>query len=140
MLRCLSTPERIPLARTSRRHAGMPGLVAAVIIAVQALGCAAFAVLFLLAAPKGASLSDASHLVFSLLTLVFAIGLAVVARGLWRGERWPQTATVVWLVVLLPVGWAMLQAGRGLVGVLLLGGGVVGIGSVVAESRGAARP
>lgn len=118
----------------------MSGVVASVIIAAQALGCAAFAVLFLLAAPNGASLSDASHLVFSLLTLVFAIGLGFVARGLWRGERWSQTAALVWLVVLLPVGWALLQAGRGLVGVLLLGSVVVGIAGVALESSSAARP
>jgi hypothetical protein len=118
----------------------MWGLVAAATIGLQALGCALFALFFLLAAPMDPSLSDASHLMFSAVTVLFAIGLGFVARGLWRGLSWPRTATVVWLVVLLPLGWAMVQAGRGLVGVLILGSAVVGIGAVVAESRNAARP
>jgi hypothetical protein len=48
-------------------------------------------------------------------------------------------AAVVWFVVLLPVGWGLLQAGRGLVGLLLLGSAVGGIVAIVAESRNAAR-
>ena len=118
----------------------MPGLVAAAILGLQALGCVAVAVLFLFAAPKGASLSGTSHVMFSVFTTLFAVGLGLVARGLWQGLGWPRTATVVWLVLLVPVGWALVQAGRGLVGVLILGSAVVGIGAVAAESRKAARP
>lgn len=135
----MSTPESIPPARTPPLHAGTPGLVAAAIIGLQALGCAVLAVLFLPAAAKGASLSDTSHVMFSVFTVLFAVGLGVVARGLWQGLSWPRTATFVWLVVLLPLGWAMVQASRELVGVLILGSAVVGIGAVAAESRNAAR-
>ena len=134
-----STPESIPPAPNTPRHAGMPGLVAAAIIGVQALGCAALAVIFLLAAPRGASLSNTSHLMFSVFTVLFAVGLGLVARGLWQGLSWSRTAAVVWLVLLLPVGWAMVQAGRGLVGALILGSAAVGIAAVAAESRMAAR-
>jgi hypothetical protein len=116
----------------------MPGLVAAAVIGLQALGCVVFAVLFLSAATVGASLSNTSHVMFSVFTLLFAVGLGVVARGLWHGLRWPRTAAVVWLAVLLPLGWTMVQAGRGLVGVLILGSAFVGIGAVAAESRNAA--
>ena len=92
-----------------------------------------------LAAPRGASLSNTSHLMFSVFTVLFAVGLGLVARGLWQGLSWPRTAAVVWLVLLLPVGWAMVQAGRGLVGALILGSAAVGIAAVAAESRMAAR-
>ena len=118
----------------------MPGMVAAAIIGLQALGCVVLAVLFLPAATEGASLSDTSHVMFAVFTLAFAAGLRVVARGLWQGLSWPRSATVVWLVLLLPFGWALVQAGRGLVGVLILGSSVVAIGAVGAESRNAARP
>ena len=131
----MSTHEANPSANVAPRRAGLPGLVAAVIIGVQAIGCAAFAIIFLVAAPEAASLSDVSHLMFSLFTVLFAIGLGLVARGLWQGLRWPRTATVVWLVLLLPSGWAMVQAGRGLVGALILGSAVMGIGAVTAEGR-----
>lgn len=127
------------MASASPRRAGRPGLVAAAIIGLQSLACAGFAVFFLFAAPQGASLSDASHLMFSVLTMVFAIGLAFVARGLCRGLGWPRTATVVWLLLLLPVGWALVPAGRGLVGGLILGSAIVGIGATAAESRIALR-
>ena len=129
----------MPPARTAPWHGGISGLVAATIIGLQALGCAVFAIFFLLAATKGVSLSDTSHVMFSVFTVLFAVGLGVVARGLWQGLSWPRTATFVWLVVLLPLGWAMVQASRELVGVLILGSAVVGIGAVAAESRNAAR-
>lgn len=113
----------------------MPGLVAAAIIGVQALGCAVVAVLFPLLATRGASLSDTSHLMFSVFTALFGVGLGLVARGLWQGVSWSRTATVVWLVLLIPVGWGMLQAGSGLFGSLVLGSAVVGIVAVAAEGR-----
>ena len=116
----------------------MPGLVAATIIALHALGCAVFAVVCPFAAAKDAGLSTTSHVMFSVSTALFSVGLGLVARGLWRGLGWPRTATVVWLVLLLPVGWVMVQAGWGLVGALILGTAGVGIVAVAAESRSAA--
>lgn len=117
----------------------MPGLVAAAIIGLQGFGCALLAVFFPLVAAEGASLSNTSHVMFSVLTFLFAAGLLLVARGLWRGAGWPRTATVVWLVLLLPVGWAMLQAGAVGLGALLLGSALVGIVAVAAEGRRASR-
>ena len=131
----LSAPQSNPA-----QHAGLPGLLAAAVIGLQALGCAGFAVLFLFGAPNRASLSPISHLMFSVFTMLFAVVLGVVARGLWRGLSWARTAGVLWFVMLLPLAWAMVQAGRVLVGGLILGGAVVGTGSVVLESRRTARP
>jgi len=136
----MSIPEPIVPAPVSPRHAGSWGMVAAAMIGLQALGCAGFSVFFLFAAAGGATLSGTSHLMFSVITATFGLGLGLVARGLWQGLSWPRAAAVVWLVMLLPLGWAMVQADRGLVGWLLLGGAVVGIVAVAAESRGAARP
>ena len=129
----MSTPQ--PL---SPRHAGIPGRVAGTIIGLQCLGCVVLAVAFPLAAARGASLSTISHVMFSVFTALFAAGLGLVARGLWQGLSWPRTATVVWLVVLLPVGWAVVQGGWGLVGTVILGSAVVAIVAVAAESRSAA--
>ena len=126
----VSNPEPIP-----PRQAGIPGLVAATIIGLQALGCAVFAAVFPFAAARNAGLSTASHVMFSLFTALIAAGLGLVARGLWQGSSWPRTAAVVWLAVLLPVGWAMVQAGLSLVGTLILAGAVAGIVAVAAESR-----
>jgi hypothetical protein len=136
----VSTHKSIPPAIVPPRHAGMPGLVAAAIIGLQALGCAVFAVVFPLVAARSASLSSTSHVMFSVVTALFAVGLGLVARGLWRGLSWPRTATVVWLVLLLPVGWAMVQAGWGLVGLLILGSSVAGIAAVAVEGTRIRRP
>ena len=129
----VTSPEPIPA-----RHVGIPGLVAATIIGLQALGCAVLAVLFPLAAARDAGLSTTSHVMFSTFTVLIAAGLGLVARGLWRGSSWPRAATVVWLGVLLPVGWAMVEAGWGLGGALILGSAVVGISAVLVGSRSAA--
>jgi len=114
----------------------MPGRLAAAIIGVHAVVCAVFAVFFPLVAASGASLSNASHVMFSVFTLLFSVGLAVVARGLWRGIGWPRTAAVVWLLLLLPVGWALVQAGSEVWGSAVLASAVVGIVAVGVEARG----
>ena len=131
----MSTRDSIPPGVVPRRHAGTPGVIAAAIIGLQAIGCAVFAVIFPLVSAQRASLSSTSHVMFSVVTALFAAGLGLVARGLWRGLAWPRTATVVWLALLLPVGWALVQAGWGLVGALILGGAVAGIVAIVAEVR-----
>jgi len=122
------------------QHAGLPGLLAAAVIGLQALGCAGFAVLVLFVAPNRASLSPISHLMFSVFTMLLAVVLGLVTRGLWRALSWARTACVVWSVMLLPLAWGVVQAGRVLVGGLILGGAVVGIGAVVMESSRPARP
>jgi hypothetical protein len=113
----------------------MPGRVAATIIALQALGCAVLAVAFPVAAAHDAGLSTVSHVMFGVFTGLFAVGLGFAARGLWRGLSWPRTASVVWLVVLLPVAWTMVQSGWRLPGSLILGSSLVAIAAVAAESR-----
>ncbi|MDN5789931.1 MAG: hypothetical protein L0H25_03575 [Micrococcales bacterium] len=52
----------------------------------------------------------------TVLILVFAVLLAVVARGWHRGADWPRTPTLLWNVLLLPVAWSLYQADRPLVG------------------------
>ena len=67
----------------------------------------------------------------ALLILVFAIGIGALARGWWSGANWPNTPTVVWNLLLLPVAWSLLQAGRGVVALLLAAVAVLGIVSAV---------
>jgi hypothetical protein len=128
----VSSAEPIP-----PRPSGKPGQVAAAIVGLQGLGCAVLAVAFPLVAARDAGLSTASHLMFSVFTALFAAGLGLVARGLWRGLGWPRTAAVVWLVVLVPVGLTLAQAGWGLVGALILVSAVIAIVAVAVENRSA---
>lgn len=108
-------------------------------VGLQAFACVSLALYSLFSPSREASLSATSHVMFTFFTLLFAVGLALVARGLWQGKGWPRMAAVVWFLLLLPVGWALVQAGRGLVGLLLLGSAAGGIVAVIAESRNAAR-
>jgi len=117
----------------------MPGKVAAAMIGLQALGCALVAVAFPVAAAREAALSTLSHVMFGVFTGLFAAGLGLAARGLWRGLRWPRSASLVWLVVLLPVAWTMVQSGWVLPGWLILGSSLLAIVAVAAESRRAPR-
>lgn len=113
-------------------------MVAAAVVGLQALACVSVAVYSLFGSSREASLSGTSHLMFIVFTLLFGGGLTLVARDLWQGKVWPRMAAVVWFVLLLPVGWGLLQAGRGPVGLLLLGSAAGGIAAIVAESRNAA--
>ncbi|EBM0725681.1 hypothetical protein XE97_25315, partial [Salmonella enterica subsp. enterica serovar Senftenberg] len=77
--------------------------VAAAVCAVQALSLLGFVVFYLVELVQGAG-DDPTRVVMSaLLILVFAVGIGALARGWWRGANWPNTPTIVWNLLLLPV-------------------------------------
>lgn len=101
--------------------------MAAGICALQALVLLGFVVFYLWELTQGSS-DDAVRVVMSaLLILVFAVGIAALARGWVRGDNWPNTPTVVWNALLLPVGWSLVQSDHGLIGALVIVGALVGI-------------
>jgi hypothetical protein len=114
-------------------------MVAATMVGLQALGCALLAVAFPVAAARDAALSTLSHVMFAVFTALFAAGLGLAARGLWRGLSWSRTASVVWLVVLLPVAWALVQSHWRPLALLVLGSSLVAVVAIAAESRPAAK-
>lgn len=74
--------------------------------------------------------SDPGRVVMSALLIVLAgVGLAVVARGWLRWTRWPRTPTVVWDLLLLPVGWSLLQAGRSVLAGVVLAAALATLGA-----------
>lgn len=99
-----------------------PRRVAAALCGVQSLALLGFAAFYVYELAIGEG-SDAGRVVMSaLLILLGAVGLGLLAKG-WLGERrWPRTPTVVWDLLLLPVGASILQAGR-----TGLGWGVLGL-------------
>jgi hypothetical protein len=105
--------------------------LAALVCALEAVTLLAFAVYFVWELVQGRS-HDTTPAAMSALILVVAVGIAVLARSWLRGADWPNTPTVVWNVLLLPVAWSLLQAGRGLVGVAV---GLVALVGVVAAVR-----
>jgi len=83
---------------------------------VQAVALAGFAVYYVVELVLGEG-SDATRVLMSaLLIFVAAVGLGVLARG-WLGvAAWPRTPTIVWNVILLPVGISLIQGDRVLIG------------------------
>jgi hypothetical protein len=76
---------------------------------------------------------DPTRVVMSVVLIaVFAVLLLVLARAWLRGANWPNTPTIVWNLLLLPVAWSLFQAGRG---VLALSVAVVAVLGVVAAAR-----
>ncbi len=70
--------------------------------------------------------SDATRVLMSaLLILLGAAGLGALTRG-WLGTgAWPRTPTIVWNVLLLPVGLGLIQGNRALVGWVVIGTALV---------------
>ncbi len=97
-----------------------PRTVAAALCGLQALVLLGFAGFYLYELTAGEG-SDPGRVVMSaLLIALAAVGLAAVARG-WLGERrWPRTPSIVWGLLLVPVGWGLVTAGRTLTGWLVL--------------------
>ncbi|WP_239111436.1 hypothetical protein [Phycicoccus sonneratiae] len=97
-----------------------PRRAAAVLCAVQALALLGFAVFYVYELAVGEG-SDATRVVMSAAVIALgAVGLGLLARG-WLGERrWPRTPTIVWDLLLVPVGISLLQAERTGLGWLVL--------------------
>lgn len=119
-------PRSVP-----RRHDPFR-LLAAALCGLHALVLLGFCVFYLWELVQGAG-DDPTRVVMSVVLIaVFAVLLGVVGRAWLRGANWPNTPTIVWNLLLLPVAWSLFQAGRG---VLALGLAVVGFLGVVAAAR-----
>lgn len=109
--------------------------VAAVITGLQALVLLGFVVFYLVELAAGASDNGARVVTSAILMLVFAAALGVLARFLWQRARQARTPTIVWDVLLLPVGWSLAQSGHGEIGWPLMGVAAAAVVAVVAASR-----
>ena len=69
------------------------------------------------------------------LIAVFAAGLAFLARGLLTGHAAVRTPTVVWELLLLPVGVGLVQSGQALIGAVVLVASVVCLVAVALSRR-----
>jgi hypothetical protein len=103
---------------------GTASRVAAGIVGVQALALSVFAVFYLVEFVRGGS-DDAARVLSSVVLIAaFAAGLAFLARGLRSGHPAVRSPTVVWELLLLPVGVGLVQSGQALIGVLVLAASV----------------
>lgn len=107
-------------------------LLAAALCGLQTLVLLGFCAFYLWELVQGAG-DDPTRVVMSVVLIaVFAVLLGVLGRAWLRGANWPNTPTIVWNVLLLPVAWSLFQAGRPALALAL---GVVGVLGVVAAAR-----
>lgn len=91
-----------------------------------------FCLFYLWEIARGES-NDAGRAVGStLLIAVLGAALGFLARAWVRGAGWPNTPTIVWNVLLLPIAWTVLTGGQPVVGVLV---GVVAVVGIIAAAR-----
>lgn len=101
--------------------------VAAGVCGVQVVALLGFVAFYLWELTQDSGGDVARVVMSALLIAVFAVGIAAMARGWLRGDNWPNTPTVVWNALLLPVGWSLVQGDRTLVGALVIAVALVGI-------------
>ncbi|NYG07740.1 inner membrane protein involved in colicin E2 resistance [Phycicoccus badiiscoriae] len=127
----MTSPAPVP----SRPRDGFRA-VAGMVCAAQAVTLLGFVVFYLWELTQGSGGDVARVVMSALLIAVFAVGIAAMARGWLRGDNWPNTPTVVWNLLLLPVGWSLVQGGHGLLGALVILVALVGIVAAIrADTR-----
>jgi hypothetical protein len=100
-----------------------------VLTGLQALALVGFAVYYVYELVIGEG-SDATRVLMSaVLILLAGVALSLVALGWVRGASWPRTPTMVWNVLLLPVGVGLIQGDRALVGWTVV---IVAVGATLA--------
>jgi len=108
------------------------------LVALEALGLLAAAVFFVVEVFVATPDDRTRALVAALLALVVALGMAVVARGLAAARRWARAPAVVVNLLVLPVAFDLLRAGRWYVGLPLLLGALGVLALLFAPSTDAA--
>jgi hypothetical protein len=117
-----------------------PRLVAGAVCAAQGLFLLGFCVFSLYELAQGGS-DDATRVVMEVvLVAVFAAGLLALARFWVRGANWPNTPTIVWNLLLLPVAWGLVQGDRGLIALAVAAVAITGIVSAIAADTSSEPP
>lgn len=100
----MSTVPRPDDARTAPAPAA---LVAGAVCAVYALALLVAAGLYLRELVTGTTDVASAAALSVVVTAIFTVLLAAMARGWFTGRRWPRTATVVWCLLTLPAIWTL---------------------------------
>ena len=95
-------------------------LAAAALVALEAVGLLAAAVFFVVELGVADADDRVRASVAAVLTLLGAVGLGLVARGLFRRRRWARAPALVTNLLVLPVAFDLTRGGRWYVGAPLL--------------------
>lgn len=105
------------------------GRIAAALVGLQSLAIAGFAIFYLVELGLGEA-TDTMIVIMSVVTMVvFVIGLAYTAKGLWERHPRAQAPAIAFSILLVPLGIAMFQFAPWWAAALILITGVVTIAS-----------
>lgn len=96
------------------------GRWAALATAIQSVILVGFVIFFTVEIARGVAEDMAQVLSEMGVLVVFAAGLAWLARGLVRGAAWARTPVLLWNFLLLPVAWAVAQSDQYLIAGLIV--------------------
>lgn len=132
-------PSPLPPETPSSQPVDRARLVASGVSVVQAVFLLGFCVFSLYELTQHGSDDAARVVTEALLVAVFAAGLLALGHFWVRGANWPNTPTIVWNALLLPVAWGLVQGGRTAVGLVVGTVALVGIGAAVLADTSSAR-
>lgn len=64
------------------------------------------------------------------------VGLGLVAWALWRGRHWARSPSLVWQLLMLPVGWSLLDT-QSVIGLVVLVSSAAALVSLLSLERDA---
>lgn len=128
------TPRRNATTDPTPREA-TAGRVAAGMVALEALVLVGIVVFYLYELMIGAG-TDLMIVIMSIVTMVvFVLGLAYTAKGLWERHPRAQAPAIAFNFIFIPLGIAMFQFAPWWLAVLVLVGAVATIASVLLMGR-----
>lgn len=123
-------------ARPDRTIVGPARRTAAAVTAAQGLTFVALAIATAVSAGRGNADDAVSATLAAALWLAIGAGLTVVSAALWRGRHWARSPSLVWQLLMLPIGWSLLDTAS-VVGLVVLVSAVAALISLLALERDA---
>ncbi len=115
---------------------GSAHTVAAAVTGAQGLALVALAIVTAVVAGDGDADDTSSAWLGAGLWLLAATGLLIAAWALLRGRHWARSPSLVWQLLMLPIGWSLLDS-QSIIGGLVLVSAVAALVSLLALERDA---
>ncbi|NYJ74004.1 hypothetical protein [Allobranchiibius huperziae] len=120
-----------------RLSTGWRRVLPAALLALQGVVLLVLGVLLIIRTITGHESNAGRSLTLAIVVLVFALGAALIARALLRGEEGARSPTLVWGVFVVLIGVTLARGGAPVVGVVVtvLGAGTLAAGWTAAGGR-----
>lgn len=113
---------------------GRPRLIAVGVSGLEGVVLVVLGLFSFVRIADGRADDSVSAALMGALALLAGAALVRAAWALWRGARWPRSPSLVWQLIMLPVGYSLLDTDRP-IGTALLVAAVAAIVSLLALER-----